>query len=99
MADPRRCTGTTNVRTGAQDCPEPVAGFAVHVLTGQVSAYLDGGRDPEVHLLPRCWDHLRQAEESDARLIQEGPSELLVRVGMVGAAVGTLAIVQEGGRG
>jgi hypothetical protein len=87
------CTGTANHATGERCGSAEIAGFVLHVTTRNVTDALAGGH-PELYLQPHCVEHLKRADESNKNLREHGPSPILVKVGFVGAAVGTVWIIQ-----
>jgi hypothetical protein len=92
---PGTCTGTVNQATGERCASTEIAGFALHVAASAVSGVLDGTKPyPELYLQPQCAEHLARADESNRNLRDRGPSPLLVDLGFVGAAVGTVWIIQ-----
>lgn len=92
---PGTCTGTANQATGERCGSTDIAGFVMHVTTRTVSGVLDGtAPHPDLYLQPHCAEHLRRTDESNRNLRERGPSPLLVKVGFVGSAVGTLWIIE-----
>lgn len=90
---PDTCTGTGNYATGERCGSTDIAGFVLHVTPRNVEDALTGGH-PELYLQPHCAEHLKQTDESNQRLREYGPSPLLVEIGFVGSAVGTVWIIQ-----